>query len=782
MQMLLKTIFTNKTAGQMSKLFTLILSLLLVVSPGLFAQKNVSDVTIQRYTDSLRLVPAGNKHAELLIKLAVGYCSRMPKKFSNLEIALKLSKEAEKYSRSINDTVNERDSYIQQMVALIDMADVKKREGGDCGKEMLLIKETQAKAYKLAEKTGPEAVAKLNVILGEVSALIVQEDPEVSLGYYRKALQHYRGTRDKTNEAKVLLAMAKVLTDSGEMLKGDTVALQCAAVARSIPDNKILQQAYTELGMIRSHLGNFTDGLKFGIEAEKLADLQKDTSAQMVMLYMGIGVSYETSGNLDAALVYHKKALALNEKYHYGQYTHQVAGNVAKLLAKKDPRTAIAFLEDFLRKYPVYPMDLENIHMASRLLFAYTALKEYKSAQKYCDQLLALSPRLPTMSPDQTVILVPVIRFLIASSQYKEAAKHLPRYTAIVETGQILPLMREAYAMKAKVDSAQGDFRAAFADYKRYHQLTDSISGIEKTKEMTRLQVQYETEKKNRNIDLLTKQSQLQQAQLKQAAMMRNVTFGSILLLLVIVALLFNQYRIKQRSNRAINNKNLALQHLVDEKEWLLKEVHHRVKNNLQTIVSLLESQSAYLHSEAYQAIQESQHRIHSMSLIHQKLYQADNLAAIDLSTYLPELTNYLRSSFDVGQRISFHFDIIPVELDVSRAIPVGLIVNEIITNAIKYAFPPGHQDNTISITVRKENTSDIELTVADNGVGIPADFDISKSRSLGMRLMMGLTDDLNGEFSIRSKNGTTVQIRFPEDMYIKDEIKKVRSVLSASA
>ena len=267
---------------------------------------------------------------------------------------------------------------------------------------------------------------------------------------------------------------------------------------------------------------------------------------------------------------------------------------------------------------------------------------------------------------------------------------------------------------------------------------------------------------KEQDITLLKQQDQLQKANLKEANTTRNIIIAGGLLSLLFLALLYNRYRVKQRANKEINSKNLALQGLVNEKEWLLKEVHHRVKNNLQTVVSLLESQSIYLqNNEALLAIQDSQNRVYAMSLIHQKLYQAENVAAIDMGAYLPELTEYLRDSFDIRHQVYFKIDIPNLELDVSQAIPIGLIVNEAVTNSIKYAFPNDQLGKRIEISMTLLASDMVTLHIADNGIGLPSSFTTDNNNGLGVSLMKGLTDDINGSFVIESNNGTSIMIRF---------------------
>ncbi len=217
---------------------------------------------------------------------------------------------------------------------------------------------------------------------------------------------------------------------------------------------------------------------------------------------------------------------------------------------------------------------------------------------------------------------------------------------------------------------------------------------------------------------------------------MRNVTAGGIILLVVIVALLYNRYRFKNKINRTITERNSSLNQLLVEKEWLLKEIHHRVKNNLQIIISLLDSQSMYLKdSSALSAIRDSQSRVYCMSLIHKKLYQSDNIATINIMRYIEELVDYLSNAFGVQHSIRFGLDIAEVQLSASQSIPIGLILNEAITNSIKYAFPEGSPENTISIQLSVVD-SRCRLVIRDNGIGLPAGFNEENIKSLGISLM----------------------------------------------
>ena len=217
-----------------------------------------------------------------------------------------------------------------------------------------------------------------------------------------------------------------------------------------------------------------------------------------------------------------------------------------------------------------------------------------------------------------------------------------------------------------------------------------------------------------------------------------------------------------------INQKNESLQrlvrekdHLLIEKEWLLKEIHHRVKNNFHIVASLLEIQSSYLkNKEALSAIKDSQHRIHSMSIIHQKLYQSETLSTIHMPDYIYELVEYLRESYSIRENIGFSLQIENIELNHASAITLGLILNEAITNAIKYAFTKTH-DKRICISLSHISDSQILLSIADNGRGLPVDFGSKIGASMGMELLRGLTDDLGGSLSIEANEGTHIKVIF---------------------
>lgn len=217
---------------------------------------------------------------------------------------------------------------------------------------------------------------------------------------------------------------------------------------------------------------------------------------------------------------------------------------------------------------------------------------------------------------------------------------------------------------------------------------------------------------------------------------------------------------------REISGQNIALKQLVAEREWLLKEIHNRVKNNLELVISLLNSQVIDIKNDsAAMLIRDSRNRMNAISIIHHRLFKVDDVSGIDMAGYLSELTRFLGDSFGITGKIDFVLSLEPLNLNVSQAIPVGLIVNEAITNAFKYAFP-SWQTGTINLRLKASADGIVMLTISDDGVGLREGFDITTSNTLGVSLMQGLAEQIKGELKFINGNGFRLELRFKKLSY----------------
>jgi PAS domain S-box-containing protein len=207
------------------------------------------------------------------------------------------------------------------------------------------------------------------------------------------------------------------------------------------------------------------------------------------------------------------------------------------------------------------------------------------------------------------------------------------------------------------------------------------------------------------------------------------------------------------------------LKSLLLEKEILLKEVHHRVKNNFQIVASLLNLQSENVGDpDATELLMAGRNRVQSMSLIHEKLYQSESLAGIPFDDYIQRLVHGLISSYGVDpSRISLRVDAKNIRLGVDCAIPCGLIVNELVSNCFKYAFPPDRKEKgQIAIIMRQDETGKVLLSVSDDGIGLPADMDLHTIKTLGLHLVQMLAEQqLHGSLTLNRDSGSKFTIEF---------------------
>ena len=219
----------------------------------------------------------------------------------------------------------------------------------------------------------------------------------------------------------------------------------------------------------------------------------------------------------------------------------------------------------------------------------------------------------------------------------------------------------------------------------------------------------------------------------------------------------------RKRAEQALEVERERLRSAVSEKESLLKEMHHRVKNNLQIVSSLLRLQSEYIRDvEALDMVKDCVSRIRTIALIHERLYKSHNLARVDFAEYVRHLAGQMFAACGArSDRVRFAVDIpADLSLGVHAAIPCALIISELITNALKHAFEDG--EGTIRVSLRGGDSQPFELAVADDGAGLPDELDLKHPKSLGLELVHTLTGQIGGEISVIRSPGTEFRIRFP--------------------
>jgi two-component sensor histidine kinase len=591
-----------------------------------------------------------------------------------------------------------------------------------------------------------------------------------------EAMHLYKETGDKIKEYETLTKILTIHFWNGNLALAKKESIQAYNFLKKIGFKHTHYNAAT-ISYINLVLKNQKEALLYAIDAVKTMETTQDM-AVADNLYMRLGNVYYSMGNIEDAIPLFKKSIKIGQKNKNTQswYVSFVTCLDAMVEIGKH-QEAIDYLKTETLQYPPNTL-FEKMLISDISAKCYNQLgnkqlaeKNYMITVKYMQQLI------DAKTAYNFAVIYSDISLFYANLNNGNKAKFYADIALNIDRKYKIKFNHPNLDLSLfKIDSLSGNYLSAIGHYRKFKKSNDSIENNSKRKEIEELRFKYETVKKEINIKTLQTQTNLQKNQLEKSKLLINLSAGSLLLLTIIIGLLYNLYRVKQKNNdkleikeKEISLKNSHLQHLLDEKEWLMKEIHHRVKNNLQTVISLLNSQSAYIDNDmALSSIKSSQHRIHSMSLIHQKLYMSENVSTINMTVYVKELVEYLKDSFNVRQRISFKIKIEQLELDVVQAVPLGLIINEAVTNSIKHACP-NDQNGIIAISLVSTNEKQYLLTIQDNGIGISTEYK-DKKKSFGMSLIKGLTDDLEGTFSIENNNGTLLKISFEKIILEKEK------------
>ncbi len=518
-----------------------------------------------------------------------------------------------------------------------------------------------------------------------------------------------RSALEKIPEAETWLLLTNlgyVYERRGDLSKAFEYAAKTLQLGEKYQDLKAMAMAYSDMSNLFWKQGKFEKGVEYGMRSialfknRGLNDLDFDFTLHV------LGNNLVALGRYEEALPYFQRSARIGEKYGFYNNLSDTYIALTDLYCQiGDFDNAYNSGKEALK----YAELLENDFMVVRSLLSLGKLKnqdrDFDSAITY------LQRSIRTATED---------------------------FGDIYYLGLIYQELSEAYEGKNNINES-------FKAYKKYHELTQLVFNSEADQRITQMQTELEVHQKESTIFL-------QDEKLKQQATIQVFT---LILTGLMVFFLFFLYRVFNRRKKY----SLLLEKQNKEKEFLIKEIHHRVKNNLETISSLLSLQTAQIDNQELQDIMiESQNRVHSMGMIHQNLYQGENMTAIEMKQYFQNLGGYIIDSFDATERITFDCAMDSLELDVDRAIPIGLIVNELITNSLKYAFPD-NREGQISITL-SETDSHLLLKVSDDGIGFDRATGI-KGTGFGTQLVNLLTKQLDGNMTLITNRGTEVFFEF---------------------
>jgi two-component system, sensor histidine kinase PdtaS len=572
-------------------------------------------------------------------------------------------------------------------------------------------------------------------------------DMQKALGYAKQGVQLSDKIGDKKWQPKFYEMEGRM---HANLLQLDSAAIffnKAMAGYKAVDNKKGQATTYFKIGWVYKKKGEMDKALAADLNASRLMETLDDKQG-MAGAYERISEDLTRQERLSEAMNYAKKAIDICAKNNLNDelvYALTAAGDVE--IAAGNNKQALDYFNRTLQlartqKFEeISVIDFTNNHgnALKRLGRYQEALKDYQTclaAAKKTNYPNAISASIANLGE---------VNLLMGN--YKDALPYQLETVRLQEKDNDLSNIIENYLHVSNIYEHLGHFKSALAYHKKALAIRDSIASVKSDAAMSEMLTQYETKKKEATIAL-------QQKEITQQKKIQWLGVGIVFLLAAFIIFGIFTYSIRVKRNRLLAAKNT-------ENELLLKEIHHRVKNNLEIVSSLLALQSSQIDDpNTKDAMQESQNRVQSIGIVHQKLYQGKNLGAIEMKDYFLNLSESILNSFGADKRVTIECAMEKLDVDIDTAIPLGLIVNELLTNTLKYAFPKGGNGKVyIKLEKRKDNI--LHLEVSDDGVGKSG---ITHGTGFGGQLVSLLTQQLSGSMKEENKNGTHIYFDFKMD------------------
>lgn len=626
-----------------------------------------------------------------------------------------------------------------------------------------------------------------------------------ALYFSQKSLAIAKKIKAKKFEASNYGLQGMIQTNEGKFKDALISHQNSLEIKKSINDKVGIANSYNNIGDVYYQMGNYAESLVNHFKSLKLKEEIQDKNS-IANSYNNIGSVYHALNNYDESLKYHFLSLSIREELKDKSNMAMSYNNIAiNYNAQKNYNEAVKYQQLAIKKHS----ELSN---KKGLAIAYGNagntfyhLQNYPEALSYYQNSLKIRQEISDKKGIASCYHN-IANVYIKLKNYSEARSCLNKALVLNEEMNSLDFIKDNYYTNSTIYLEEGNDKEALIYYKKYIQLRDSIFNIENDKKSNRAQIQYEfdkqqaineseyekqkilsdaelqknqllLEKNHQSILILNQENELKKLSLNKSELelkQKTVENSSIIsaakrdheknkLILQFVAgiifLLFIIVAIIVRSLLINRKKNKIIAHALDEKEVLLKEIHHRVKNNLQVISSLLNLQSRYVKDAgALDALKESKERINAISLLHKEIYQNEVLKLINAKEYFVNLITNLQNTFDPKKNVLLETQVENVYLDIDTLIPLGLIVNELYTNCYKYGVSNQNPCITFILTQQEKQ---ISLIVKDNGNGFPETIDMETTNSLGFKLVSLFTKKLLGTVVYTNNNGSNTAITF---------------------
>lgn len=596
-----------------------------------------------------------------------------------------------------------------------------------------------------ASKTS-DAPLERNLLNQVAFDLLSQNNYDSALPYFRRSLRLNQKLKNDTLAAQNFNDIGLVFYQLGSL---DSSLWYYEQALAAFEKEKIIGKeaiARLNLSMVYYDKGAYEKALEFALGS--VAGLERTGALQALgSCFNVVALVYSRLKEFDTAIEFHNRALATRKKINNGRGIAQSYNNIAniyRLLEVYD--SALMYYNRSLK----LKSDLHDVAGSASTMNnigeVMLALDRLQEAENYFLESLRIKKESGNRA-GEVYTQNNLARLALMRKRYSEAKRRLDIAEAGASGLGLLDEMRVNYSLRVRYLKETNNPALALRYSEQLMQVKDSLLSREKAEALAEIQTAYEIEKKDQQITLLEQEKALQQSSLALTdAWVKGLSLASALAL-AIVGLLYWQYHREQQNRKGT--------------QTLLRELHHRVKNNLQILSSVLSLQAQQLtDDQALQAVKSSESRVNAMALIHRKLYSKGQDRTINIKGYIAELITYLVHSYGFSREgIKLNLALQDLQVDIDKAIPLGLIMNELISNAFKHAYID-HPAPALTVTLLREE-DELRIDIQDNGNN-GHEVDDAKGGGFGLRLVNMLMGEMKGRYEVSTHEGTRYQLVIP--------------------
>lgn len=582
-----------------------------------------------------------------------------------------------------------------------------------------------------------------------------KRDSIKALEYFHKAHEINLKRKDSLGIVKDYNALGGIYNKFQLYKKAEEAYLKALDICEN-NSFEYIGKVYINLGIIKQNQGDYGSSTEYALLAQENASDTKNKEQESSALGIIAG-NYMWSDNNKKAEEYYLKALRISEEEDYFLPTLNNYRGLATTYSRLGaPEKALKYNFKALDLVENYGDKLYKLDILLNIATTYNRTGSLNESYKYYDKALEIANELGSKK-GQNAIRINVSLLKVNEGKYNEAEIIILKAlndtidrVAMQETSE-----RSAYILLSMIYEGKKDFEKALLYHKKYFSLAYDILSKSQSKNVAEIDTKYQTEKKEKE-NLTLKQKNAEQALLmEKETNQKNIIGSGLIVSLIGLAIFFIVYRKNQKQKREIEKqKNLV--------EELQRELHHRLKNNLSFIDFFITLAKGKFPDKTYrEKLDELQNRINSMFEVHRQLFKKDDVTSVNAKTYISALLENVKKAY-ANPNISLVENVDNVKLRADTSFPIGLIVNEFVTNSYKYAFP-NNKKGVISVKL-EEGQDQYHLHLSDNGIGLPNEFDIDNLDSFGMETIKLLTQEYKGTFNLDGSNGMKMEISFPKN------------------